>query len=430
MPYDAHKRLVGALCVDHSLKRILTEDAIGLHNESLWTGISEFDREIQRRLWCALTLWDRFMGMMLARPLLINDRFCTAQAPSANLEHDPAFPGVSSPFKHMELQRLLIKDTIQIFDGSKEQLTVDEARSIITIVKAWFDKLPPIYRATNPDRTFDKTHPYLVLQRLQTICMGYSTIISPLKSFLTRTYAPDRKLDLATLSELQLVCIDTCLRRMEIAQQLADLFIPDYNKYFLIVFTPFDTAALLASAILHDIERTLPQRMDLLHAIAQGLTLVRRLKAVTKTGYVAESVLTSLISKFHLTSSESDIFSDFRTTEERPSKRLATSPRSNAAGSSCTLPETNASRNLPSRDSDPGPGDSFSTSSISTESVRSDKSPPLKVNEESPLDETLCPLELEQLLDFDFGSLEPVFDWSDINLFDLEPPAFNFDGGL
>lgn len=32
---------------------------IGMHDESITEGISEFDREMRRRVWCILVVWDR-----------------------------------------------------------------------------------------------------------------------------------------------------------------------------------------------------------------------------------------------------------------------------------------------------------------------------------------------------------------------------------
>ncbi|KIW02621.1 uncharacterized protein PV09_06066 [Verruconis gallopava] len=405
---------------------------VGIHNEALWDGLTEFDCEIRRRLWTTLYIWDRFMGMMLSRPLLINDRYCSVKYPSVNLEYDPAYPDLPCPHKHMELQQRLCQAVIGDFDGSKPTISVDDALTVIRAVNRWLDTLHPVYRLVDTDTRYDATHKYLKLQRLQTVCMGYSSIVSALKTFLTQTNKPEPKLDSRMLQELQGIAIEKCLQLMDIAQQLADLYIPDFNKYFLIVFTPFDTSALLCSAIIHDTKRILPRRNDILKGIAQGLSLLRRLAHITKTGSVAESVITSLVFKFSLTQEENAILYSTAPSESPPAKRIA------STANSYTASEPNSTPPLPSL----SPGDkNTTTSSESTPSV------PMTTTQSTPDDPTIIAsatvpnsiaeggyahpsfsteMTVEQMANFDFGPLGPVFDWSHVNLFEENQHAFQF----
>jgi hypothetical protein len=44
------------------------------------------------------------------------------------------------------------------------------------------------------------------------------------------------------------------------------------------------------------------------------------------------------------------------------------------------------------------------------------------------VDPFLEDLTIEQIADFDFGALEPVFDWSHVNLFENGEQVFDFGG--
>jgi hypothetical protein len=372
------------------------------------------------------------MGMMLSRPLLINDKYCSVKYPSVNLEYDPAYPDLPCPHKHMELQQRLCEAVIEDFDGSTPTISVDDAKIVIQAVERWLSALPPVYRLPDADTRYDHTHKYLILQRLQTVVMGYSSIVSVLKTFITQTYKPEPKLDEHVLREMQTTAVETCIKLMDIAQQLADLYIPDYNKYFLIVFTPFDTAALLCSAVIHDTKHILPFRNEILQTIAKGLALIRRLTKVTKTGAVAESVIVSLVSKFNLTPEETSIFYTSPSTDSPSSKRLASSPiASSETGGTPPLPGLSPDSDPTTSSSDSGPSlGTTSSGGLPQHSIIAPATMPAAIPNQQfdNVDPFLEDLTIEQIADFDFGALEPVFDWSHVNLFENGEQVFDFGG--
>jgi len=354
---------------------------------------------------------------MLSRPLLINDKYSAVKYPSVNLEYDPAYPDLPCPHKHMELQQRLCQSVIGDFDGSKPLIAVDDAFVVIRAVNSWLDTLPPIYRLPDADTRYDKTHKYLVLQRLQIVCMGYSSIVSVLKTFVTQTHKPEPKLDHNMLRDLQLIAVDKCMQLMEIAQQLADLYIPDYNKYFLIVFTPFDTSALLCSAIIHDSQYILPKRNEILQTIAKGLELIRRLAHVTKTGSVAERVIVNLISKFTHTPEETSVFHSSPSGDSSAPKRHASSVASSDNSGTPPVPELSP---------DAGP----TTTLLSSEFVPSAQQHSGETPLPNPIISTTAAdahqlndsrtaidsggLTMDQMADYDFGPLEPEYDLTDV----------------
>lgn len=388
------------------------------------------------------------MGMILSRPLIINDRYCSVKHPSVNLEADSTKPDLPCPHKHMELQQQLCEAIIGDFDGSRPIIRVKDAETVMAAVNKWLNSLPAVYRLEGTDTRFDKTDRYIVLQRLQTVCMGYSSIVSVLKAFLTQTFKAEPDLTPAKLRELQETAINKGVQLMDIAQQLADLYIPDYNKYFLIVFTPFDTGALLCSAILHDTKRVLPRRNEILEMIAKALALIRRLNKVTRTGPVAESIIMQLVSRFDLTPEEQRIFH--------------ASPSSSSAGDSPRSPKRHAGDIGPRKNSDPSPpglspdadsdvGASGTQQSMTSTSAMdsiygaadavpsSATTPPNPIMTAIPNSIALPPTTMypvpafsndfavQEMAAFDFGALDGVFAWQNVNLFDttntFDPPG-------
>lgn len=379
------------------------------------------------------------MGMLLSRPLLINERHCSVKRPTANLEFDPAKPGLPCPHQHMVLQHNLCESVMAFFDGTK--LGVKQVEMAVAVVRQWLDSLLPAYRLVDTDTRYDESDHYIVLQRLQTVCMGHTSILSVVKTYLTQTYEAEPALTRTKLYELQNLAIDECVKLMSIAQTLADMYIPDYNKYFLIVFTPLDVSALLCSAIIHDTRYNLPRRNEILETIARGLSLLRRLARVTRTGTIALRAVTELIAKFSLTPQETTIFDQSQSHESSPSsKRLALSEGS----------RENSDSDVPGLSPDAGPGISTtSTTSQSAQSVQATSSatstaptPPQPIMSAIPVTSVPAPtmnvypdpyatndFEVQQMMNFDFGELEPIFNWRNVNLFENNDHVFDSMGG-
>lgn len=394
------------------------------------------------------------MGMLLSRPLLINERHCSVKRPTANLEFDPAKPDLPCPHQHMVLQQDLCESVMAFFDGTK--LGVKQVDMAVAVVRQWLDSLLPAYRLTATDTRYDESDSYIVLQRLQTVSMGHTSILSVVKTYLTQTYGAEPALTPTKLYELQNLAIDECIKLMSIAQTLADMYIPDYNKYFLIVFTPLDVSALLCSAIIHDVRYRLPRRNEILETIAKGQCLLRRLARVTRTGTIALKAITELVAKFNITPQETTIFDQARSQDSPPSsKRLALSDGS----------RENSDSDVPGLSPDAWPGISttsttsqsaqsvqaptMSTTSQSTQSLQATSTatstattPPQPIMSAIPATSVPAPnmnvypdpyatndFAVQGMMNFDFGELEPIFNWRNVNLFENNDHVFDSMGG-
>lgn len=81
---------------------------------------------------------------------------------------------------------------------------------------------------------------------------------------------------------------------MDVSHRLFDHVYPINAKFHLVTFLLFDTAAFLCSAMIHDKDRSLPQRDIILQKVSLACSLMRRLAQVTKTGAICYPVLVRL----------------------------------------------------------------------------------------------------------------------------------------
>lgn len=341
----------------------------------------------------------RFQSLILSRPIILNEGYCSVPLPEANLEYDSAYPSKPSPITPMVLQSKLIRSIENIWTA--RFLDSKEATSTTEKVENWFADLPPVFR-TNPNTMMDAKFPYLKFQRLQLHCIGYSAILGILKPYLTRSSDAKDLTNVGLDYALLATAVDYALLQMGISQQLYDLYAPFYTKNFIIAFTPFDTAALLCSAILRDPQRDLPRRHDVIAAIGKGLSLIKQLKPHTRVGSISYNVLTSLIATLTLTHEEKILIDSdhdvFPSVIERPAKRVAT----------CDLSSTRSGNTNSSKE--PSPEDEFPTPGALM---------PLVVGGQLQeydwqFDPNLL-LGTQPLCELDLGVLEPVWDWENIN---------------
>lgn len=256
-----------------------------------------------------------------------------------------------------------------------------------------------------------------------------------LKTFFTQTYKPEPDLTPAKLREFQNIAINECLKLMEIAQQLADLYILDYNKYFLIVFTPQDVLVLCCSAIIHDVHHNLPRRSEVMNIIAQGLGVVRRLAKVTRTGSIAEKAISQLVSKFNLLLDEAAIL---YASPPSSSDESAPSSRRHAAFKGS---RNSSDSEVPGLSPDVGPSDSIAALLPHSGTGSRVPTPPNHLLMVSPIaslpmsSTALGPnfandFGVQEMVNFDFAELGPVFNWQNVNLFENNDHILEFAGGF
>ncbi|CAL5871158.1 uncharacterized protein PFLUO_LOCUS5405 [Penicillium psychrofluorescens] len=287
----------------HTLSACIHEaQELGMHKTSSRTGLSEFDLEMRRRVWCLLYAWDWQMALLLSRPLIINPSCYSFELPNMKLEGLDIEMGPPSPVAHIAFQCTLGQVIMQEVPGSMSgTLDAAHADTIRNVIEEWLASLPPAYSVSISYTQWDEEYRYVPLHRLQLHAAGYMTMFLPFKECLTKTFGPNIS---AAESNHREVAVDTALRLMEICHQLFNHVFPVNAKFHLITFLTFDTAAFLCSAVIHDRNQSLPRREDILQAIRLACSMMGKLARATKTGAICYPILTRLAKSCSAVSAE------------------------------------------------------------------------------------------------------------------------------
>ncbi|KAF2418945.1 hypothetical protein EJ08DRAFT_654126 [Tothia fuscella] len=398
---------------------------LGMHDDKLGKGMTEFDQEMRRRVWCILYDWDRSMGMVLARPFIIHDGQTSVPLPTVNLEHDPANPDVPSPIMQMTMGSQLLQSISGVLEFSRKRPSTTDGLACLKIVENWCSNLPPVYAIDHPDTSCDTKYPFLVRHRLQSHCICYATVFTILKPYLTEECTSSASDEIEAFESLRRATVDYGLKLMSKAQLLYNLFIPANPKYFFVVFLPFDTSTFFCSALLHDRETTLPRRSEIIQAIGKGISMLNVLRLITKTGPITWNVLARLVLALDISDKEAMLLDPegLILKRKKSAKRVARGQRMERVQQPLS-PEEQPSQSLLTPE--------FTASSNNGGTPESDVIPEFGdeagFNNGADFDWQFDPipvLDAASFTDIDFGEFASVWDWEDLNL-PLEDLAFPY----
>ncbi|KAK9450650.1 uncharacterized protein V1518DRAFT_411329 [Limtongia smithiae] len=189
-----------------------------------------YERERRRRLWWTIYYWDRCMGLILGRPIMISDDICNVPLP-LDLADDAFFPEVvipKNPPITMFTGRLLSFKLLQFMadlDSNPQRLFRN-----LTIFTA---SLPPYFSIHAPDTTLYDRLPFLIGHReslATTICM-----------ILCALYR--RKIDIPNP-------LSFCLRLLTAADRILGMSRDHQYRQFMIVYSNLEPSVLICREIL------------------------------------------------------------------------------------------------------------------------------------------------------------------------------------
>ncbi|KAH6651151.1 hypothetical protein F5144DRAFT_558594, partial [Chaetomium tenue] len=279
---------------------------IGLHQDSSSEGMSEYDREMRRRMWVILYLWDFALGSMLSRPFMIDRTHSTVVMPTLTLENNRERPDQPSQFRHMNLHCQLCIDAAAEFGKESDPETgkAKTAKRIQVAVEKWFDSLPAEYALKSPETRWDREFEWVVFQRRYLHLIGYMSLFSQLKPFLTRNSAePMSELE----SSLREAGVGAALGLMDVSWRLFETLVSAGAKFHYAVFCIFDAATVMCSAFLLDEARNLPQRETILEAVKKCLGMLAEAAAESKTTAGLHHILKGLLNKLPLSTREQGV---------------------------------------------------------------------------------------------------------------------------
>ena len=336
----------------------------------------------------------RQMSAWLGRPHLIDQKTLTFKFPTLTLDKSLTEPNHISPFTHIALQAKLAYNISNVM--GETQFTRDLSAEQVLRVEAECDKfvseLPKVFDAKSPDTTLDEKYPHFTFQRFQIHAVIYMTKLDPLKPYITR----DPKNPQSTLDDsLRNMGIEMALKLLELTRTLFEFEFPINAKFHFVVFCLFDTATVLCSAIIHDIDHVLPHREDAMDAVESALDMLHQLSLTTQIGASSYKFLFKLVQAAPVISRYSPLrkrhrvgtsTSNAKSSMPPPMQPVSASPSSTHTPATSTIATTEALPNVP---------------------VTDDLS--------FDLDEFLAqnPFGGSQL---DIGGLEQIWDWNDLNL--------------
>lgn len=237
---------------------------------------------------------DRQMSAWLGRPNLIDQKNLAFKFPNLRLDQSTTEPRVLSPFAHMALQARLGRRVAAVKGDAQSVSDMSAAQiyAIDTECEKWMDELPPIFRVEDPDTSFDEQHPYFVFQRHQLHCVFFVTRLDFLKPFLTRD-RHDRMTDQD--DDFRRMGVDIAIKLLRVARDLFDHEFPINAKFHMVVFSIFDTATILCSAVIHDRDHVLPHREQVMEGIESCLDMLHQLNSTTRIGAASYSFLAKLV---------------------------------------------------------------------------------------------------------------------------------------
>ncbi|KAL4894090.1 fungal-specific transcription factor domain-containing protein [Aspergillus ambiguus] len=380
----------------HALSTAIHEaQELGMHRSSSKLKISEFDREMRRRVWCILYAWDWQMSLLLSRPFIINSNYCTFELPDWRLESSEGSEGLPSPITPLALECQLGQMISKIPGVMGGVLAPSQAVSIQQETERWFSSLPSIYSLTDPDTRWDNSHKYIHIQRSTLHVIGYMVMLLPLKQCLTKTMETHA---ISVEKSLQPTAVDCALKLLEVSRQhLHHLPARNMNFHFA-PFLIFDTAAFLCSAILHDHSRSLPQRDKVIQTIGLAVDSLEHTSHHSKTSALCAKILKKLRNSVALASGE-------RTAIGYTSPEDSTEPRT---------PENHPTSGAFTNDVSEINGSVTDPRHVGTGMVGMDGFSAFEAYDVPSLDNGMA--ELVDIPQLDLGELGQIWDWDNLDL--------------
>jgi hypothetical protein len=215
--------------------------------------------------------------------MIIDRSDCDIGLPSLSLEDfDP------SPLLHMKLQSQLIGKLARTFGLPKYVVSVEDVQKYQQMIEVWIASFPRWYDCKNPDTSRDEQQPWMKLHRHYLHTLSNSMVLDPIRPFLAKDMSRE-----TPEAELQIRRdgIRCCLKLMDALYAFFAHVYPRDSKFHFVVFCIFDTASVMCSTIIHDLDDSAPKKAELLEAVDGALSRLKQLTEVTVSAKTSYQVL-------------------------------------------------------------------------------------------------------------------------------------------
>ncbi|KAF5676808.1 transcriptional regulatory [Fusarium heterosporum] len=285
--YKSEARFVEAWHVIGAAVREAHE--LGLHRTAVAEGLSEFEREMRRRVWCVLDCWDWQFASGLGRPTIIDHSDINVEPPSLALEDFSP-----SPLLHMKLQSELVTQLAQRWGAPKNITSANDIEEYKSTLEEWIQRFPAVYDVDNPDTSKDIKYSWIVYHRFYLHTMAYLMILNPMRSFMAQIYTKNSSQDVLAI---RADAVYYSLRNLKTTNQWANHASHRDGRFHFIIFSLFDTAAVLSTAVIKDHDSTIPRRDEIIESVESSIKLLKRLKFLSKTAKTSHDILVKMAQK-------------------------------------------------------------------------------------------------------------------------------------
>lgn len=196
--------------------------------------------------------------------------------------------------QHMKMQSQLTRELSSRFGAPKNIISTQEVQEYKAIIEAWVRRYPKIYDFYEPDMSRDSVHPWIFPHRFYLYTMACLLILNPTRHYMVKSYTKDSPTD-------ELKCradgLFWSLVLIKTQRKWVDKIHGRDGRLHFIIFSIFDTAAILCTALVKDHANTIENKDDVLHAIAESTAMLKALINISETAKMSHDILYRLTKK-------------------------------------------------------------------------------------------------------------------------------------
>jgi hypothetical protein len=124
--------------------------------------------------------------------------------------------------------------------------------------------------------------------------MAYLMILNPMRSFMAQVYTKSSSEDVLAI---RADAVYYSLRNLETTYQWANHASHRDGRFHFIIFSLFDTTAVLSTAVIKDHDDTIPKKDEIIDSVDRSIKLLKYLKSLSKTAKTSYDILVKMAQK-------------------------------------------------------------------------------------------------------------------------------------
>jgi hypothetical protein len=217
----------------------------------------------------------------------------------------------------MKLQSELVTQLAQRWGSPKNITSANDIQEYKSMLEEWIQRFPAVYDVDNPDRSKDAKYSWIVFHRFYLHTMAYLMILNPMRSFMAQVYTKSSSEDVLAI---RADAVYYSLKNLETTNQWANHTSHRDGRFHFLIFSLFDTAAVLSTAVIKDYDNTILRKDKIIESVENSIKLLKRLKSLSKTAKTSYDILVKMAQKMPRKSSFS------RENVHRKKQRVSTMP--------------------------------------------------------------------------------------------------------